>query len=286
MAEMKKAQSKKGGGFDHLFLVRLIEKFVGAMRSVLTPKLLDFFTRLLTLLGHYCIYIVSVLAFLFGIIGAIRLGSGSFTFFLQALGFAIGILIVQYIAKKFSHAGETLIENNSSRLSSSAFLDCLGLLALIGGIAAFLYCLYEAIKLPSLWYLLYGIASFILLEFVALVALNPRTITVEVVDETSAGEEAIGIMTLFIKKVMRLIPILFGVGIIAVTVMLFINALGLFSEARLNLAADRSLKFYVLLIKIGLLPFLSYIFFVFAYLCIDVIRAILSIPKKLDDLRR
>ena len=36
-------------------------------------------------------------------------------------------------------------------------------------------------------------------------------------------------------------------------------------------------------VSIGLLPFLSYIFFVLFYLAIDVIRAILAVPGKLDE---
>lgn len=38
------------------------------------------------------------------------------------------------------------------------------------------------------------------------------------------------------------------------------------------------------LIVFAALPFFSYVFFLFYYLLIDVIRAILSVPSKLDDL--
>lgn len=280
----EKKQSKKGNGFDHLFFARILEKFVQAMRSLLTEKLLNFCTKWLVLFGHYSIYAASALAVLFGIIGAIRLES--FTFFLYSLGFAVGILIVQYIANKFSNAGETLINVNSSRLSSSAFLDSLGLISLISGVLVFLYQLYLAIKLPAFQPLLWGIGAFILLEFIALVALNPRTITVDVVKETTAGEEAIGIMTFFIKKLMKLVPIVFGLGLIIATILLFISAFGLFSQSRMGLAGSKIMYGYKSLILIGMLPFLSYIYFVFVYLVIDIIKAILSIPGKLDKLKK
>lgn len=280
MAEKKKV--KKESGFDHFFFVRLVEKIVGGMRKLLTPKLLDFCTRWLRTLGHYSILIASCLSLLIGIIGAIRLKN--FNFFLYALAFSIGIFIIQYTAKRFSHAGEILIENNPSSMSSSAFLDSLGLLAMISGIIIFLYNVYLAIDIPSFTPLLYGLAYFLFLEFVALVAFHPHTATLKVVDNTSAGEEAIGIITFFIKKLMRLVPIVFGIGLIVYTILLFVNGFispGLFSDIKKGFAAQAVFMRFGNIISFALLPFLSYIFFVFAYLVVDLIRAILSIPEKM-----
>ena len=281
MAVKKKSA---GNGFDHLFMTKVVEKLVGFLRKVLSQKLLDFCIKWLFILGNWAIYLVAVLAILFGLIGAIRLGSDSFGFFLYALIFVIAILVAQYVAKRFAHAGETLIENNPSKLSSSAFLDSVGLLAILLGAGGFLYGVYMAIRQPAFIPLLWGVGAFISLGLVALIALNPRTITVDVVEETSAGQEAIGIITFFIKKFMRLVPIIFGIALIYLTVMFFIDALGLFSDAKMGIAGKNMTKGYVNLVAAGLIPFFGYLIFVFAYLMIDIIRAILSIPGKLDKL--
>ncbi len=281
---MTEKKSKKRKGFDYLFFVKLIEKILESIRKLLTPKLLGFFNKWLTILGHYSLLIASVLALLIGIIGAIRLES--FMFFLTALVFSIFVLVIQYIADKFSHAGEILIKNNPTSLSSTAFLDSLGLLAMIGGIVALLVNLYFAIKSPSLNALLTGVGLFVFLEFVALIALNPELITVDVVKETTAGEEAIGILTVFLKKIMKLVPILFGLGVIIGTVMLLISSFNLFSNERMFFAPAKIEWSYSLIISSGLLPLLSYILFVLFYLIIDIIRAILSLPRKIDNLRK
>lgn len=281
---MTEKKSKKRKGFDYLFFVKLIEKILGSIRKLLTPKLLGFFNKWLTILGHYSLLIASVLALLIGIIGAIRLES--FMFFLTALVFSIFVLVIQYIADKFSHAGEILIKNNPTSLSSTAFLDSLGLLAMIGGIVALLVNLYFAIKSPSLNALLTGVGLFVFLEFVALIALNPELITVDVVKETTAGEEAIGILTVFLKKIMKLVPILFGLGVIIGTVMLLISSFNLFSNERMFFAPAKIEWSYSLIISSGLLPLLSYILFLLFYLIIDIIRAILSLPRKIDNLRK
>ncbi len=281
---MTEKKSQKRKGFDYLFFVKLIEKILGSIRKLLTPKLLGFFSKWLTILGHYSLLIASILALLIGIIGAIRLES--FMFFLTALGFSILVLVIQYIADKFSHAGEILIKNNPTSLSSTAFLDSLGLLAMIGGIVALLVNLYFAIKSPSLNALLTGVGLFVFLEFVALIALNPELITVDVVKETTAGEEAIGILTFFIKKIIKLVPILFGLGVIIGTVMLLVSSFDLFSNERMLFAPAKIEWSYSLIISSGLLPLLSYILFVLYYLVIDIIRAILSLPRKIDNLRK
>jgi len=281
MAEKK---SKKKKGFDYFFFVKLIEKILGSIRKLLCPKLLDFFNKWLTMLGNYSLLIASILALLIGIIGAIRLES--FMFFLTALVFSILVLVIQYIADKFSHAGEILIKNNPTSLSSTAFLDSLGLLAMIGGIVALLVNLYFAIKSPSMNALLTGLGLFVFLEFVALIALNPELITINIVKETTAGEEAIGILTFFIKKIMKLVPIVFGLGVIIGTIMLLVSSFDLFSNEKILFASAKIERSYGLIICSGLLPLLSYILFVLYYLVIDIIRAILSLPKKIDNLRK
>lgn len=283
MAESKKSAGK---GFNHLFMTSVVEKLVGFLRKILSQKLLDFCIKWLFVLGNWAIYLVAVLAILFGLIGAIRLGGGSFGFFLSALIFVIGILVAQYIAKRFAHAGETLIENNPSKLSSSAFLDCVGLLAILLGVGAFLYGVYQAIRIPAFDPLLQGVVVLITLALVALIAFNPKTITVNVGEEASAGQEAIGIITLFIKKFMRLVPIIFGIALIYYTVIYFIGALGLFSNAKMGMAATEMGQLHYSLIAAALIPFIGYLIFIFAYLLIDIIRAILSIPGKLDKLSK
>lgn len=278
MAE-NKAQAKKKGGFDHLFFARIIDKLLDSMKKVLTVKLLDFCIKWLRMLGHWGIYVASALAVLMGLIGAIRMEN--FMFFVSALVFVIVLLIIQYVAVNFLDADEKLIKNNPTTLSSSAFLDCVGLLAMLGGIVALLFNLYMAIKLPAFGPLLQGIAAFVVLELIALIALNPKTVEVGVAAGTSAGQECIGIVTFFMKKIVKVVPIIFGLGIIVYTVMGFIASFGLFGDNS-GIAALKVKSAASMVAGFALVPFLAYLFFVLSYLVIDLCRAILSIPGKLN----
>lgn len=281
MAVKKKAANKESCNW----VFNLIVKFIDKMRNVLSEKLFEFLKKWLLILGNCGFYIASVLALLIGIIAAIRLES--FEAFITGLAYALGFFILQYVAVKFASAGDKLIENNKTGLSSAAFLDSMGLLFMIGGAIALLFNSYLAIKLGAFAPFLNGLAAFVVLELFALLALNPKSITLEIVPETSAGQEAIGIVTFFLKSFMKLVPIMFGVGIIVTTVLMFIHSFGLFKEGMgMSFAWMRVMGDFQSIAGIALLPLIAFIIFVFVFLAIDVIRAILSIPSKLDKLAK
>ncbi len=281
MAVKKKAANKDSCNW----VFNIIVKFVDAMRNVLSEKLFDFLKKWLLILGNCGFYFASGLALLIGIIAAIRMES--FEAFITGLAYALGFFILQYVAVKFVNAGDKLIENNKTGLSSSAFLDSMGLLFMIGGALTLLSNSYIAIKLGTFSPFLNGLAAFVVLELFALLALNPKAITLDVVPDTSAGQEAIGIITFFLKTLMKLVPIIFGVGIVITTVLMFIHSFGLFKEGfAMTIAWARVGADFKTIVGTALLPLIAYIVFVFVFLAIDVVRAILSIPSKLDKLAK
>ena len=281
MAVKKKAANKESCNW----VFNLIVKFIDKMRNVLSEKLFEFLKKWLLILGNCGFYVASVLALLIGVIAAIRLES--FEAFITGLAYALGFFILQYVAVKFASAGDKLIENNKTGLSSAAFLDSMGLLFMIGGAIALLFNSYLAIKLGAFAPFLNGLGTFVVLELFALLALNPKSITLEIVPETSAGQEAIGMVTFFLKSFMKLVPIMFGVGIVVTTVLMFIHSFGLFKEGMgMSFAWMRVMGDFQAIASIALLPLIAFIIFVFVFLAIDVIRAILSIPSKLDKLAK
>lgn len=281
MAVKKKAADKKSCNW----VFNLIAKFIDVMRNVLSEKLFEFLKKWLLILGNCGFYFASGLALLIGLIAAIRMES--FEAFITGLAYSLGFFILQYVAVRFANAGDKLIENNKSALSSSAFLDSMGLLFMLGGVLIFLFNSYLAIKIGTFSPFLNGLAAFVVFELFALLALNPKTITLDVVPETSAGQEAIGIVTFFMKALMKLVPILFGIGIIITTVLMFIHSFGLFKEGMgMSIAWIRVGGDFQSIVGIALLPLIAYILFVFVFLIIDFIRAILSIPSKLDKLAK
>jgi hypothetical protein len=274
----QKEKAGKSGFTAHLFAVNLLEKIVDFFKSLLTENLLNFCIKWLSIVGHFGIIVAAGLGFLFSLIFAIKVNS--FNGFLMGIVWVLLLFVIQYTAHKFSSAGENLIKNNPSQLASKTFLDCFGFLVLIGGAVMFIMSLVDLIKGAPFKVFLEGLAIFVFLEFVALVAFNPKTIMVKIVKNNSAGQEALGIITFFIKTMMKLIPILFGALIVIGTVMLFVYGIKLFGDGAGFAWRVIQIGVAPQIIYAALLPFLSYLGFVLAYLIIDLIRAILSIPEE------
>jgi len=282
MSAKKKVKSENESCF---IIFRFVVKFLESMRKILSVSLFDFLKKWLLIFGNCGFYFASGLALLIGIIAAIRLNS--FGIFATAFAYALGFFILQFVAVKFANAGDKLISNNRTSLASSAFPDSIGLLTMIGGALIFLYYTYLAIKVGVFAPFIQGLAAFIFFELVALLSLNPGSITVEIGEDTSAGQEAIGIVTFFLKIFMKLIPVIFGLGIIIGTILMFIHSFGLFKEGfGRSFAWMRVESDMVSIAGAALFPLIGYIIFVFVFLTIDVVRAILSIPKKLDKLAK
>lgn len=269
-------KEKKKGGPAHLIMVNLLEKIVCFFQKKLTVGLLEFSVTWMYKIGHFALIVAAGLGFLFTFVFAIKFNS--FDVFLMGLAWVILVFVVQYTAHRFSDAGDGLIRNNPTTLSSKAFLDCFGFLTLIGGVVVLIMAVVKAIQLGSFAEFLFGLGFFLLLEFLALISFNPSIVNVEVTEGTSAGQEAIGIITFFLKGLMRLIPIFFGVGVVIATILLFISFIKLFGD-QAQYAMGMGTQNAVYILFSGLLPFASYIFFVLYYLVIDMIRAILSIPE-------
>jgi len=285
MPKTSSSKEKKKKSFGHLFAFGFLEKFVDFIKGKLTEKALDFSTDWLLKLGHYGMIAAAALGFIFALVVAIRLDS--FSAFLYGLAWIVLVFVVQYTAVRFSTAGAKLVENNPASMSSKAFLDCFGFLSFIGGLIVFVFSIIWTIRGAGLSNLFIGIGLFVFLEFLALVAFHPETISTKIVKETSAGQEALGIIVFYLKGVMKLIPIIFGIGILVGTVLLFIDFIGVFGgRFRVESAWANGISQAWQILLIGLLPFLSYLFFLLYYLAVDVVRSILAIPDKLDALKK
>ncbi len=261
----------------HLFAVNLLEKLIEVIKGGMTLQRLDFCTKWLSVIGHFGIMAAAGIGFLFSLIFAIR--TDSFSGFLIGLAWVVLIFVVQYTAHKFSSAGEGLIKDNPSQLTSKIFLDCFGFLVLIGGLVVFVITLLNWVKGNPLADFLMGLGIVVVLLFVAAVAFNFKAVTVEIVQGNSAGQEALGVVTFFIKTFMKLVPILFGALIVLGTVLLFLEGTRLFSDAAAFAWFRMTRNIAPQILYAALLPFLSYLIFILAYLGIDIIRAILCIPE-------
>lgn len=282
-------------------------------RGRFTAPFVDSTSKIFTLCGHYGLYLATVILFVFSVLVAVKTNRLN-TILVGAAGVAI-LLVLQYAASRFCGALERLNRTTSGRMSSPAFLDCFALLHVIGGVVALLALTVMAVQSGAFSLILPAIVAFILCQYIAVIALNPETLNLTVASETGAGEEAIGILSFFVKLSLRIVPVAFGAGVVWGTlallyacflvffppegpekVMEFVGAerFGQMQASAGVASVDKVMTTWPaevtasgaekILFGCASLPFLTYLVFLFHYLFIDVIRALLSLPGKLDTL--
>jgi len=262
--------------FEPRFAVKTIDSTLARARTAFPPDKFDALGTWLAHSGHAGLVAAQVITLLYYLIAAVVLKD--WIYILHGIGIAALLMVLQYAAERFMSAGETLIKASPSRMNSGAFLDCLALLMAIGGVLLLIVYIMQAKRMES-WSLFWiGLGDCALCLCVAYIALNPSMANTTVAEGGTAGDEAIGIMSFFVKAVIRIVPLAFGIGAIIGSVALFIAIFSLIRDES-RAAGTQAL---VMIGFCSCLPFLTYLGFVFYQLMIDVIRAILSIPQKLE----
>jgi hypothetical protein len=253
-------------------------KWVSTMMNI--PRF-EGLSRLAVVAGNWAILATSLLALLLGLVLAIKLDS--FRLFLGGIGFVILLSVLHYSATKFIDSGRKLIEASPTRVSTYAFPSSLALISLVLSLVVLLGSLVAAVQLENFNFLLQGVAGFVILIFLVWLAVNPELTATRIGDSTSAGEEAISVISFLMKALLRMVPILFGVVSVLAGVALLVALVQSFGSGLSGVKAMQSAMFGGVLGLWGAgLPFIGFLVFILYYLIIDVIRAILEIPRKLE----
>ncbi|HOM18663.1 MAG TPA: hypothetical protein PLQ00_15130, partial [Thermoguttaceae bacterium] len=191
----------------------------------------------------------------------------------------IALVVLQYTAGRFLPALERLNKNSPGRVCSTAFLDCVALLLLALGVAGVLSLVVYAVQENHYLMILGALELFIVVELAALIAVAPETVQITISPETRAGEEALGLWTFLGKLLVKLTPVLFGLGVLQGTIELLYA---------LVLLVSKKLEAYFVVrdgfLHLGVaaaMPLVVYVLFLFWYLTIDLMRAVLEMPRLL-----
>lgn len=265
------------GNFEPRKSIHILDKILDWAKEKFPPETFEALSNWFAKYGHGGLVCAQVLAVVFFFLSAIVTRTWSWIFI--GLGYAVLLIILQYTADKFLSAGDTLIKSSPSRLSSKAFLNCLALIAEALGIIV----LVKAIADWQLAGIIVGIGFWALCDAIAYIAINPSLANITIDENTAAGEEAIGILSFIVKAVVRIVPFAFGIGAIVGSVAIVAATLSVLFKgpAGLSPAVIHPVKFVVFC---ACLPFASYVVFALYHLIIDVLRAILVIPGKIDKL--
>lgn len=266
-----------------------------AARGILSVGFLNGSLALATTLGHIAVLLGAAAGLGYVVYVAIRrsspldIGGG--------LLFIAGLLCAQFAARRFFHANQSLLV--ASRITSPALLDCLALLAMFGTASLLLGTITVCISL-GLWQpLLPTLLTSALWMYFAAVALHPEVVEVTI-GPNGAGEEVVGIIAFVMKMLLKLLPLFFFAWSVLGSLVIVLSFFDL-GEYVMNVAGRNLLPLPrgfripsdalgfqgigVVLTACLMVP-LAHLMFLAVSLPLDLWRALLSVPTRLDALRK
>ena len=147
----------------------------------------------------------------FAVIAGVK--TGDLDTVLDAVAWAVALAVLQYVARRFFAAVDAMDRSTTVTLGSTTLPDCIALMAMAAGIILPVQLGVAAVQTGVYVLFLPAVALFALLQYVALASLQHGWLNVTIDANTSAAEEALGIVGFLVKLGVRLLPVAFGVGI-------------------------------------------------------------------------
>ena len=134
------------------------------------------------------------------------------------------ILILHYLTGVLFNSGDSLIKATPSKLSSTGLMKAMALVILLAGFAAgfagLVYGIIDITKgfsdnwLNVLTKIGGGVLVYMFCASLARLWLKPAQLNIKVGAGNSAGDEALGVMAMFSKTLLKAAPILYGMALI------------------------------------------------------------------------
>lgn len=228
--------------------------------------------------GTYLLYVAAALVPIVGLL--ISTKSGKFLPFVAAIALGICLIVLQYVGARLLRACEAAIQANRSVLPSLAIPDCTFVLIVVGTVLGAITLIGFAISESMINPFFGALALLVVGGFTALVAIEPSGINVAVDPACGAGEEAVGVLTFLVKVFLRCAPIAFAAAVAYSTWGLVPFTFDILRGSAI--ASARTMFVAGTLFSAAAIPLYAYVLLLAYYLTLDVLSAIVSIPRKLD----
>ncbi len=261
----------------------ILDHLLGAIKGNLTGRFVDATAMIFRACGYYGLYAAMVVLGLFAVVAG--LSGVARDSVILALVIIPLLILFQYVAYRFLGALQRLNRATPGRLGSSAVLDCFALLSLFAGTAALIGLAILAVQTQTVGMVLSAVAAFIICQYLAVIAMNPAVVYFTVGDTGSAGEEALSLISCLLKVILlRMAPVLFGVGVVCGVVGLGYATLVLLlaGQGSTSLAILTARTAIAVLCMSAVLPLAAYLSFLSLHLGIDVLRGLVRLADPQD----
>jgi hypothetical protein len=251
-----------------------IDKTLAGIRGFLSAELFEKTEANINNLAKFATPICALVGALISIILAIK--TDSLVLFLASFAWIFFVILLYYIGSKLQSTCQSTINNNPFSIASQDLIDTLIAVNCVGAIIFFIAGFYISIKTSDFDPLILGTVGSLVTIYFVWILLHPHLVTTYVESSTSAGLDAIAYLSLGNKMFLRTNKLLFGLLPSIAAILLFKSLFKVFGNSTevLNGGIQGAIGFIIIIV--GLLsPLIAYLFFIFSYMILDVMRSIL-----------
>lgn len=255
------------------FINDAIDRFITAVRDLAWDRYFKKIDSFFGTLGNWGYYLTGIIGLITFIVAGIRFREffNPAFFILAGFAFVLGSVLFSYTGRKLISSLTNLVVTIPSTFSSSGIVDVLAMIFFVMGILGGVTMI--AMESAGLGFILIGVG--IVCSFVCIVSTKILGVTFE---RCSTAEEVLAIITMYFKACVRLTPFVWGIGSVVSMVFAFMGMVGEDPEGLIS--------FIGISCGLGLLPFTMYLSYLLYNFVLDFIRAIVSLPFKLDKIAK
>lgn len=215
-------------------------------------------------------------------------------------GFAIamaGVAIVSivancYLVHKTLGMFDKIISTSQCRISSLNIFSIFTFVNIFAAICSVPAGVYFMFEFKDFMFLIRGVVGFVLFILLALYSSAPEDFAIVADENASAGDDFATIVTFTLKVALRLVPIavvaLAIIGICQCIPHMFTAYITSYGDSHFLNADEMTvgMTYLGMFLLVGLLPLQAYVYYLISYVSLDLIRAVLSLPGKLDNAKK
>jgi len=262
-------------------VIYLVDVLLGRLRFLQRrPEMFLRYQRFLAMVGVYATLAAGAIFSVNMMILAIKANKMDLLF--QGLAGVLVAVVLHYIAAKHANAGHALMQQTAYRVSTSSFMDCMGLIAVLVAIGVVVMGVFLSVRFESAGPLWPALIGGFLTAHLAVFCLNPeQTLNILCMPEgASAGETALGVLTFVCRSVLAMGPIALGFGALIGTVWMLVGTLMTIMHKPGGM--ENFQNGTNLVCGAALAPFLLYLSYLLYMLGVDLYLAIFQIAKNTD----
>jgi len=269
------------------FLPDAVDKCLSTCRKLDIERIDAFVRDKLSLLGVALFILCGLLGFFYWAIIAIKFKTFSMLF--PGVGLVVGAVLFSAISIKMFKLCSLTIQKNENHTSSYVFFDCLFFILVASSLGSIGTACFFFINMPASMYMqnlplvLGGVACLC----VAILALKPNILNINVSKECSAGEDYLSILNFLLKGFLFILPYLWCIGLLLCFSFFIIGCpVALIMDGFDGNFVPNLTGCSLAMLWLGSLPFAVYLSYLAINFMFDLAKAVLVIPKKIDELKK